>query len=102
MPLLNATNATLKCHKNWLGGVLCLCTTARLNSSRLVTEKCGFGHNPPLAIAGQTYTRRVDVEIVNALAALGSTAHKMATDIRLLGNDDTVLWTGVLNHTIIC
>ena len=76
---------------------------ARFIYFRLVTEKCGFGDNPPLAIAGQTYTRRVDVEIVNALAALGSTAHKMATDIRLLGKDCyTVLWTGVLYRTIIC
>ena len=51
----------------------------------MVTEKCGFGNNPPLTIAGQTYSRRVDVEVVNALAAFGATANKMATDIRLLG-----------------
>lgn len=38
------------------------------------------------AVTGQTYTRKVDVQIVSALASLGTTVHKMCTDIRLLAN----------------
>lgn len=33
-------------------------------------------------VTGQTYSRKVDVEVINALGSLGSTAHKICTDIR--------------------
>ncbi|KAJ8326081.1 adenylosuccinase ade13 [Batrachochytrium dendrobatidis] len=50
----------------------------------LVTEMSGF----PAAymVTGQTYTRKVDFDILNALASFGASAHKIATDIRLLAH----------------
>lgn len=38
------------------------------------------------AVTGQTYSRKVDVEVVSALASLGSTVHKLCSDLRLLAN----------------
>ncbi|NGX42095.1 MAG: Adenylosuccinate lyase [Chlamydiae bacterium] len=35
-------------------------------------------------ISGQTYSRKQDTQVVNALAGISSSAHKFATDIRLL------------------
>jgi adenylosuccinate lyase len=37
-------------------------------------------------ITGQTYSRKVDHELVSALASFGVTAHKLATDLRLLAH----------------
>jgi adenylosuccinate lyase len=50
----------------------------------LVTQMSGFSSCLP--ITGQTYTRKIDVEVLNALASFGSSAHKFATDLRLLAN----------------
>ena len=50
----------------------------------LVTAMAGF--NNAYAVCGQTYSRKVDVDIVNVLGSFGATAHKLATDIRLLAN----------------
>ncbi|CAH0564418.1 unnamed protein product [Brassicogethes aeneus] len=49
-----------------------------------VTELCGFNKLYP--VTGQTYTRKVDVEIVGCLSSLGATIHKMCSDLRLLAN----------------
>ena len=49
-----------------------------------VTELMGFSQR--IRVCGQTYSRKVDVNILNALAGLGSTIHKWATDLRLLAN----------------
>jgi len=49
-----------------------------------VTE--AFGFPSALRITGQTYPRKVDHLIVSALASFGATAHKLATDLRLLAN----------------
>jgi len=49
---------------------------------RRVTELAGF--DLAYQVTGQTYPRKVDVEVLSALASFGVTAHKMATDIRLL------------------
>lgn len=49
-----------------------------------VAELAGF--NRCYAVTGQTYSRKVDLEIVSALASLGSTVHKMCSDIRLLAS----------------
>ena len=49
-----------------------------------VTEAMGFESG--LIICGQTYSRKTDFDVLNALASLGASAHKMATDIRLLAN----------------
>jgi adenylosuccinate lyase len=51
---------------------------------RRVTAACGFER--AFAVTGQTYPRKVDLEILAALAGLGATAHKIATDLRLLAN----------------
>jgi adenylosuccinate lyase len=51
---------------------------------KYVTKAAGFEKS--YAVTGQTYSRRVDVEIVQSLAALGASAHKICTDIRLLAN----------------
>ena len=37
-------------------------------------------------ITGQTYTRKVDIEVLSVLASLGASVHKVCTDIRLLAN----------------
>uniref|UniRef100_A0A0D9R111 Adenylosuccinate lyase n=1 Tax=Chlorocebus sabaeus TaxID=60711 RepID=A0A0D9R111_CHLSB len=37
-------------------------------------------------ITGQTYTRKVDIEVLSVLASLGASVHKICTDIRLLAN----------------
>lgn len=46
-----------------------------------------FGFKKILPISGQTYTRKLDLNILNALASFSASAHKMATDIRLLSHD---------------
>ncbi|KAF6200506.1 hypothetical protein GE061_004949 [Apolygus lucorum] len=51
---------------------------------RLVTKMAGFESG--LIICGQTYPRKVDLEVVSALASMGATTHKMCTDLRLLAN----------------
>jgi len=50
----------------------------------LVTQMAGF--SKPYAVTGQTYTRKVDVEVMAALASLGSTIHKMCSDLRILAS----------------
>lgn len=42
---------------------------------RLVTKMAGFEKH--YAVTGQTYSRKVDVECLNALSSLGSTVHKV-------------------------
>ena len=51
---------------------------------RLVAEKMGFEKR--LTITGQTYTRKIDWQVLSGLAGLAASAAKMATDIRLLAN----------------
>lgn len=46
-----------------------------------------FGFTKILPIAGQTYTRKLDLQILNTLESFAATVHKMATDIRLLAHD---------------
>ncbi|KAJ1980882.1 adenylosuccinase ade13 [Dimargaris verticillata] len=50
----------------------------------LVTKQAGFEKS--YAVTGQTYLRKVDADILSVLASFGATAHKIATDIRLLAN----------------
>ncbi|XP_077308553.1 adenylosuccinate lyase isoform X2 [Lithobates pipiens] len=51
---------------------------------RMVTTMAGFKR--AYIITGQTYSRKVDVEVLSVLASLGATVHKICTDIRLLAN----------------
>ncbi|KAJ2869059.1 adenylosuccinase ade13 [Coemansia erecta] len=50
----------------------------------LVTELSGF--TDCYAVCGQTYSRKIDVDFMAPLASFGATAHRIATDIRLLAN----------------
>jgi len=49
---------------------------------RLVAEKLGFSSTFP--VTGQTYPRKVDTHTMTVLAGIGESAHKFATDMRLL------------------
>ncbi len=51
---------------------------------RFVAKEMGFEH--VLTIASQTYPRKIDQMVVNALALLAASIHKMATDLRLLAH----------------
>lgn len=50
----------------------------------LVTQLSGF--SKPYGVTGQTYSRKVDVEVVGALASLGTSIHKMCSDLRILAS----------------
>lgn len=50
----------------------------------MVSSRMGF--DKVLTITGQTYTRKQDSRVLSALASIAESAHKMATDIRLLAN----------------
>ncbi|CAK8687146.1 unnamed protein product [Clavelina lepadiformis] len=52
--------------------------------NKLVTEMAGF--SKCYIITGQTYPRKVDSDILSVLSSLGSSIHKICTDIRLLAN----------------
>ncbi|XP_036355586.1 adenylosuccinate lyase-like [Octopus sinensis] len=43
--------------------------------------------NSAYVVTGQTYSRKQDVMILNGLASLGASIHKICTDIRLLAHD---------------
>ncbi|TDL26961.1 Adenylosuccinate lyase [Rickenella mellea] len=49
-----------------------------------VTELSGFAYAYP--VTSQTYSRKIEVDVLAPLASFGATAHKIATDIRLLAN----------------
>lgn len=49
-----------------------------------VAERLGFDKSYP--VTGQTYPRKVDTHILRALASIGESVHKWATDMRLLQN----------------
>jgi adenylosuccinate lyase len=48
----------------------------------LVAEKMGFGKSYP--VTGQTYSRKVDAQVLAALSGIGQSAHKAGTDLRIL------------------
>ena len=51
---------------------------------QMVAEKLGFASS--FTITGQTYTRKLDTQVLRTLAGLGESAHKFGTDMRLLAN----------------
>ena len=48
----------------------------------MIAKKMGFEACYP--VSGQTYSRKVDTRVVNILAGIAASAHKMSNDIRLL------------------
>lgn len=48
----------------------------------LVSQKMGFAAT--YAVTGQTYTRKVDSQVLAALSGVAQSSHKAATDLRLL------------------
>ena len=45
-----------------------------------------FGFKKRCPVTGQTYQRKIDTLVVNALASVAQSAHKMCNDVRLLAN----------------
>ncbi len=50
---------------------------------QLVVKKLGF-ETTPFAVTGQTYPRKLDAMVLNAVCGIAQSAHKFANDIRLL------------------
>jgi adenylosuccinate lyase len=48
----------------------------------MVAKAMGFSSSLP--VTGQTYTRKIDTQVLAALAGIGESAHKMTNDVRLL------------------
>ncbi len=55
---------------------------------RLVSEKLGFDDSFP--VTGQTYPRKLDTKIAEALAGIGATAHWIGTNIRLMSGNKEI------------
>jgi adenylosuccinate lyase len=49
-----------------------------------VTRELGFSR--PFSVTGQTYSRKQDIRILSALSSFAASAHKFATDLRLLAH----------------
>ena len=49
---------------------------------QLICEKIGLAQSYP--VTGQTYPRKIDSQVLAVLSGIAQTAHKMATDLRLL------------------
>jgi len=45
-----------------------------------------FGFDKTCAVTGQTYQRKIDTLVINTLASIAQSAHKLCNDIRLLSN----------------
>lgn len=50
-----------------------------------------FSFTKVLPISGQTYTRKLDLNVLNLLESFAASAHKMGTDIRLLAHEGELL-----------
>ncbi len=55
---------------------------------RLVARKMGFEEVYP--VTGQTYSRKVDSQVLECLSGLAQSAHKLGTDLRLLAHDQEI------------
>ena len=51
---------------------------------RRVAAKMGF--DDTYAVTGQTYPRKIDAQVVDALSGVAASAHKAATDLRILAH----------------
>src|SRR5436309_3247115 len=52
---------------------------------RRVAEAFGFAETYP--VSGQTYSRKVDSQVIGALAGVAESAHRFGTDLRLLAHE---------------
>jgi adenylosuccinate lyase len=52
---------------------------------RLVAEAFGFAETYP--VSGQTYSRKVDAQVIATLAGVAESAHRFGTDLRLLAHE---------------
>lgn len=52
--------------------------------NQLVANKIGF--ESTYEVTGQTYSRKIDVQIMDVLSGIAQSAHKIATDLRLLSH----------------
>ena len=60
--------------------------TAKIDEmNRMIAADFGFG--TCFAVSGQTYPRKVDSRILNALSSVAQSCYRMANDIRLLQHD---------------
>lgn len=50
----------------------------------MVTKLAGFEKS--FIVTGQTYSRKVDLDLLSTLSSFGASAHKIGTDIRLLAH----------------
>src|SRR4051812_20901181 len=55
-----------------------------LELEQLVAKKMGF--DATYAITGQTYSRKIDAQVLDTLSGIGASSHKAATDLRILAN----------------
>ncbi|HEX8201694.1 MAG TPA: adenylosuccinate lyase, partial [Isosphaeraceae bacterium] len=55
---------------------------------RLVAEAFGFAETYP--VSGQTYSRKVDAQVVAALAGVAESGHRFGSDLRLLAHEREV------------
>jgi adenylosuccinate lyase len=51
---------------------------------QLVAKKMGF--DATYAVTGQTYSRKIDAQVVETLAGIAASAHKFAADLRILAH----------------
>ena len=51
-----------------------------------IAQEMGFDPKAVIPVSGQTYSRKVDAFILNALAGIAQSCMKFATDLRLLAN----------------
>ena len=50
------------------------------------TVAAAFGFKNICAVTGQTYQRKIDTLVINCLASIAQSAHKLCNDLRLLAN----------------
>lgn len=79
LPFLGAKGAT-----GTATSFVCLLGSEKLAQKldEMIRKKVGFKYG--LKISGQTYTRKIDYNIMSALSGIGQSAGKFANDIRLL------------------
>lgn len=53
-----------------------------LQLDQRIADKMGFQHSYP--VTGQTYSRKVDSQVLSTLSGIAQSCHKAATDLRLL------------------